>query len=139
DKTYTYLKTIEGKNNTSYNLKNLTSGTTYSYAVRSYKKIGTYTYNGEYSNILTTTTSPLKVKNLTVDDRTSTSITLDWDKVSRAEGYRIYRYNSESKKYELLDEVEGNEKTTYTDKKLVSGKNYSYKVKAYKKIGKYTY
>lgn len=139
DKTYTYFKTIEGKNNNSYNIKKLTSGTTYRYAVRSYKKLGKYTYNGEYSNVLTTTTSPLKVKNVKVDNRTTSSITLSWDKVSRAEGYKIYRYNSKNKKYELLDEVEGNAKTTYIDKKLESGKNYSYKVRAYKKIGKYTY
>lgn len=139
DKTYTYFKTIEGKNSTSYELEKLTSGTTYRYSVRSYKKIGKYTYNGDYSNVLTTTTLPLKVKHFKLDKRTSTSITLAWDKVSRAEGYRIYRYNSESKKYELLDEVEGNEKNIYTDEKLVSGKNYSYKVKAYKKIGRYTY
>lgn len=139
DKTYTYLRTIEGNNNTSYNIKNLSSGTTYKYSVRAYNKIGKYTYNGEYSTVLTTTTSLLKVKELTTEKRTSTSITLAWDKVSRAEGYRVYRYNSENKKYELIDEVEGNKETTYIDKELESGKNYTYKVKAYKKIGKYTY
>lgn len=134
DKSYTYLKTIPENTNTSYEIKNLTSGTTYKYAVRAYKKIGKYTYNGQYSTVLTTTTSPSKVKGVTTGKRTSTSITLTWNKVSRAEGYRIYRYNSQNKKYDLLDEVEGNKETTYTDKKLVSGKNYSYKVKAYKKI-----
>lgn len=139
DNTYKYMKTIEGNDNTAYDVKNLSSGTTYKYAVRAYKKVGQYTFNSQYSNVLTTTTLPLKVKDLTTEKRASTNITLSWEKVSRAEGYRIYRYNSENKKYELLDEVEGNEKTTYNDKNLVSGKNYYYKVKAYKKIGKYTY
>ncbi|MCC3868755.1 phosphodiester glycosidase family protein [Terrisporobacter mayombei] len=134
DKTYAYLKTVSENDNTSYEIKNLKSGTTYKYAIRAYKKIGENIYNGQHSTVLTTATTPLKVKGLTTKNRTSTSITLSWDKVSRAEGYRIYRYNSENKKYELIDQVEENGETTYTDKKLISGKNYYYKVKAYKKI-----
>lgn len=137
--TYKLVKTILGSGNTSYNITGLKSGTTYKYAVRSYKKIGKNTYNAVYSSILTTSTSPLKVKDVKATDRTSTSITLSWKEISNADGYRVYRYNSENKKYELLDEVEGNKETTYTDKKLTSGKNYYYKVKAYKKIKNNTY
>ncbi len=57
-----------------------------------------------------------------------TSVTLDWDEVDGAEKYQIYRYNSETEKYERIKIVTG---TSYTDSALTSGATYKYKIRGY--------
>ena len=87
-----------------------------------------------------TTTSSVKVdrvKNLKMSKSTTSSITLKWDKVSNASGYKIYRYNKSTKKYALLKNVKG--KTSYTNSKLNAGNTYRYYVVAYKIVDGTTY
>ena len=78
-----------------------------------------------------------RVKNVKVSKATASSITLKWNKVEGATGYRVYRYNSSSKKYSLAKIVKG--KTTYTNSKLKAGKTYKYYVVAYKIVKGKTY
>ncbi len=59
------------------------------------------------------------------------SITLTWNKVAGAKGYKVYSYNSETKKYKALKTVSG---TTYTIEKLESAKDYIFTVRAYTKV-----
>ncbi len=80
------------------------------------------------------------------------SIKLTWKKVPGAVGYEVYRYTGSSSsntykagenysfsKYELVKKL-SKKKASYTDKKLVSGEEYSYIVKAYKRVkGKNVY
>lgn len=80
------------------------------------------------------------------------SIKLTWKKVPGAAGYEVYRYTGSSSpntykagedysfsKYELVKKL-SKKKTSYTDKKLVSGEGYTYLVKAYKRVkGKNVY
>ena len=58
-------------------------------------------------------------------------ITLSWDKVKGAKGYRVYSYNVEKKTYKALKTLSG---TSYTITKLESGKDYAYTVRAYGKV-----
>lgn len=60
----------------------------------------------------------------------SDSITLTWDKVPGAKGYKVYSYNTETKKYKALKTVSG---TSYTAEKLESAKDYVLTVRAYAK------
>lgn len=53
-------------------------------------------------------------------------VTLSWSRVADADGYEIY--NAATKKTVSL----AKEKTSYTEKKLTTGKSYSYKIRAYK-------
>ncbi len=57
-----------------------------------------------------------------------TSVALKWDEVEGAKKYQIYRYNSETQKYERIKIVEG---TSYTDSSLTSGETYKYKIRGY--------
>lgn len=57
------------------------------------------------------------------------SITLSWDKVKGATGYRIFQYNTSAKKYEVL--VRKTVGNSYTVKNLEKAKNYAFIVKAY--------
>lgn len=60
------------------------------------------------------------------------SIKLSWSKSKNADGYEVYRYNIDSKKWVKLAAVEQN---TYTSTGLKSGKRYAFAVKAYKSSG----
>lgn len=63
------------------------------------------------------------------------NVKISWKRVSGASGYVIYRSESKNGSYKQCKTV--NAKTTsYTDKKLKTGKSWYYKVAAYKKAGK---
>lgn len=68
--------------------------------------------------------------------RKANSVTLSWNEVSGADGYRVYLYNAESGKYEKYKDVK-NTKCTVED--LEKNTKYKFKVAALvKKDGKYT-
>lgn len=59
-------------------------------------------------------------------------VTLKWKKVSKASGYEIYRATEKKGTYLLQKTLTKKSKVTYKDKKLVKGKKYYYKIRAYK-------
>lgn len=66
-----------------------------------------------------------------------TAIALSWSKVNGADGYRLYKYNFTSKKWEALRTTTA---TSYTDKNLKKGSINAYGVKAIEVVdGKYVY
>ena len=67
-------------------------------------------------------------------DRTENSITLSWDAVKGATGYRVYLYDRETGKDSKIASVK--EKTTYTVKGLEKGYSYIFKVQPYHKDSK---
>lgn len=75
--------------------------------------------------------------NVTVKQRTATTVTLSMSKVSGAHGYSIYRATSNNGKYSKIANVSS---TTYKDTGRKSSSNYYYKVRAYKTVnGKKVY
>ena len=65
---------------------------------------------------------------------TNKTITLKWNKVSQADGYKIYGNKCGKKNhYKLLSDM-GKNKTSYTQKKLKKGTYYKYVVAAYKVV-----
>ena len=91
----------------------------------------TVTFKGKYEGTkkLYFTIAPKATSKITATQTTST-ITLKWSKVTGADGYRVYKYNSKTKKYEKLKDVTG---TSLKISKLKAGTAYKYKVKAYTK------
>ena len=91
----------------------------------------TITFKGKYEGTkkLTYTIAPKKVTKLSAS-QTTTTITLKWSKVTGADGYRVYKYNSKTKKYVKLKDVT---KNTLKISKLKAGTTYKYKVRAYTK------
>ncbi len=82
---------------------------------------------------------PATVKNLTRATASMREITLKWDKVPYAYGYRIYRLNNETGKYDYVGKTTGASKTTFTDKELDINTLYSYQVRAYYKLNSGNY
>ena len=84
----------------------------------------------------TVTVVPAKVASLTVTKKTVSGFTLKWSAATGATKYKIYRYNTKTKKW---DGIATTEKLTYAVKNLTMGTSYKYKVRAYTKVGKSTY
>lgn len=78
-----------------------------------------------------TTPAPVKVGNVSNLKASSgtDNVKLSWKKVSKAEGYIVYQYKSS--KWKKLATVKAS-KTSYSIKKLKSGSNYRFAVKAYR-------
>lgn len=74
-----------------------------------------------------------------VDAFSENAIKLKWNKVERATGYRIYRYNPKSKKWAKLKTVYSGSSTTFKDKSLTSATKQKYRIKAFRKSRGKTY
>lgn len=99
------------------------------------KAVGVYTYRVVFKgNFLgekkvSYQILPGKTSKITATQSTS-AIKLTWKKVTGADGYRVYQYNSKTGKYEKIKTLTG---TSYTVKKLKAGTTYKFAVKAYTK------
>ncbi|MFQ9514963.1 MAG: DUF4430 domain-containing protein [Eubacterium sp.] len=60
------------------------------------------------------------------------SIKLSWKKVSKANGYTIYRALKKKGKYVKIKTIKKGRKKKFTDKKVKKGKKYFYKIRAYR-------
>lgn len=89
----------------------------------------TVTFKGDYegSETLLFKIIPLKTTKVTAEC-TDKTVKLSWKKVTGATGYRVFVYDYETGKYKTLKTLTG---TTYTVKKLESGKKYKFAVKTY--------
>lgn len=99
------------------------------------KTPGKYTVSivfiGKYSGTkkLYFTIAPKATGKVTAN-RTTTSITLKWNMVIGADGYRVYKYNPDKKKYEKIADV--NDRVLKVSG-LSEGTYYKFKIKAYRK------
>ena len=65
---------------------------------------------------------------------------ISWKKVSKANGYEIYRATKKAGKYKKVKTIKKAKTVKFTDKKLKKGKKYFYKVRTYKTVdGKKVY
>jgi len=128
--TYTKVDTVT---TTSYTDDELSDDTTYCYKVKAVNSSGT----SDYSSVVRATTSDdsdeLSVPDdLTAKVESSSEIYLDWDSVSDATSYNIYRATSSSGTYTKVGIVTT---TSYTDDELSDDTTYYYKVKAVNSSG----
>lgn len=69
---------------------------------------------------------------------TSKSATLSWSRVTKANGYRVYKYDAASDSYKKLATISSPTTTSYTDKSVKPGETPKYKIRAYRKVGAVT-
>lgn len=129
--TYKVVATLKGKNNTTYQDKNVKTAKTYYYKVETINKVnGKKGYSGDSAVVSAKT---LKTTSITAVKATgSTSVRLEWKAVDGASGYQIYRSTSKDSGYKKVGQVKGKNTKKYEDKTLEAGKTYYYQVRAYK-------
>lgn len=129
---YKKVKTTTAR---SWRNKKLTTGKTYYYKVRAYKKTDGKILYGKFSKKVKATARParpaLKLKT------SKGKVTAKWSKVSGATHYQIYRASKKSGKYHKYGQTA---KQSWTDQKIKQGKTYYYKVRACRTVkGKTVY
>ena len=135
-KTKKWVTAVKATTKTSYTFKSLTTGTEYSYGVKAYQKVSKNTYWSSYKTVKAT---PALAKPASFKEGVSSlnSLTFTWGKVAGATGYKVYRYNFDTKKWVTLKNASS---ATFTDTNLNPATQYSYRVKAFKKVsGGYVY
>ena len=143
---YSLVKTTTSVKTVSYINTVRTTGKTYYYKVRGYKKVGKTTYYTKYSAVTSTYARPNKavITKVTLGgsdkegpyDRTPKTC---WNAVSGATGYEVYRTLVGKNKW---SKIYTTAKTYYTDKtkSFRTYYNYEYKVRAYRTVnGKKVY
>ena len=81
---------------------------------------------------LSFTIKPKATTGLKAKTQDTKTITLSWSKTTGATGYEVYKYNSNSKKYEKIASTTSR---SYKVTKLTAGTAYKFKVRAYTKAG----
>lgn len=84
------------------------------------------------------TLRPEVPSNLKVVKNTNVSFTLTWDKVKNADGYVIYRWDSNTDKYKKVKTIKKQSTVSYKDKVTYVNVTHKYKVVSYKKVDKKT-
>lgn len=142
--------TLGTQTSPAYVDQGLAKNTKYQYRVRGYhynKLTKKTTWTDWYLAEATTWGANLDVK---ADAASATSVKLTWKPVPDAEGYEIYRYDTESysknsekgteieyfRTKALVKTIKKAKTKTYTDKKLSKSGNYTYVVRAYKTVNK---
>ncbi|MDE6149325.1 MAG: fibronectin type III domain-containing protein, partial [Ruminococcus sp.] len=122
-------------NSNTYTVSKLSAGTTYKFAVKAYKTVSGKEITSSSYPQLTTTTNPANITKTNFTTSANT-VKMSWNKVSGATGYRVYQYNTSTKKWKS---VANTKNTSYTFSKLSSGTTYKFTVRAYKTLNGTTY
>lgn len=135
-KNWTTLATFENGSLTSCEHRKLTTGVNYTYTVRAYYKDGSKTIWGGFNQTGVTkkpvTSAP---KLVSVTSSTATNVTVKWETVSGANGYKVMRKADGSKTWSTIGTT-NSKRLSYTDKKVSCGVKYHYTVRAYRNVSK---
>ncbi len=115
----------------SYTVKNLKAGTATKFRIRA-KKGSVYSTYTEFTAV----TKPTNVSGFKKKTATSTAITLQWNKNTSATGYEVQQYKNN--KWITIRKVSSNSTVTLSVSGLKAGTNYSFRIRAYKTVGKNT-
>ena len=121
--------------NTSYTVKNLKAGTAgYRFKIRAYKTYGSTKQYGSWSGEVKVNTNPYGVSGFKCSSKTSTSVTLKWNKGTTASGYQLQQYKNG--KWVTIYTGTKATNTSYTVKNLKAGTaGYRFRIRAYKTYG----
>lgn len=115
---------------TNYKVTGLSAGKSYSYAVKAFAKDKITVYASTYASI-SVKTKKITDKQVTATNVKDKSVTLKWDKIKDAYGYRVYKLNKKTGKWETL--IKNTTDTTAVVNSLSSGQSYVLAVRSYSK------
>ncbi|MDE6149537.1 MAG: fibronectin type III domain-containing protein, partial [Ruminococcus sp.] len=128
-----YVRVTKTTNtNNSYTVSGLNAGTSNKFAIKAYKTIdGKECASKTYPSVTVNTYLPAVTNFKASADINSVKLT--WDKVTGAQGYVVYWYDTAKKSYVRVTKTTTNV-NTYTVKNLASGTSYKYAIRAYKTV-----
>ncbi len=120
---------------TSYTVKNLKAGTAgYRFRIRAYKTYGSTKQYSSWSSEVKVNTNPYGVGGFKCSSKSSTSVTLKWNKGTTASGYQLQQYKNG--KWVTIYTGTKATSTSYTVKNLKAGTaGYRFRIRAYKTYG----
>ncbi len=119
---------VQSSSESSSVCENLTLGQTYQYKARAYKLVNNQKVYGAFSDIFSYHLVDNQVKTVQVKRASETSITVNWNSVNNAVGYRVYVDPTGDGEYSQCADVK---QTTHTINNLYVGYNYRIKVVAF--------
>ena len=128
---WTNVAKITSNATTSYTIKGLAAGTAgYKFRMRAVRD-GAYS---DYTSVLTVNTNPYGVGGFKCSSKSSTSVTLKWNKGTTASGYQLQQYKDG--KWVTIYTGTKATNTSYTVKGLKAGTaGYRFRIRAYKTYG----
>lgn len=127
---FTKIKSITSSSKVTYTNSGIACGTTYYYKVRAYRLIDGIYYFGAYSTVVAGKAVPAAPGALSVAKASKKKVTVSWNKVAGASGYRVYRSKSKTSGFSSFKTVKSG--ATVSFKKATTRKvKYYYKVRAY--------
>ncbi len=134
---YKNIKTITSASTLSYLNSGLAKGQKYYYKIKPYRTVDGKRVMGVTSDPVAGQTKDgiTTPSNLTAKTSNYNQLTLNWDKVSGANGYIVYRATSSSGTYARLKSVDSNK---YVDDNLTESSTFYYKVRAFVTSGSST-
>ena len=127
--SYKAIKTLKDDDTISFTKTGLSAATKYSYKISAYKTSkGKKTYSAKSAE-KTTYTKPSTPKITSIKSSSANSIILKWGKISNANGYVVYSKSGST--YKTVATIKSGKTTSYTVKKLSSGKKYTYAIASY--------
>ncbi|MCD7859042.1 MAG: hypothetical protein LUH51_02570 [Firmicutes bacterium] len=140
DGEYKIVKTITSGDTTAYSNNGLEIGQTYYYKIRAYATVNGQKVFGAYSDVSAVTTLYIGSTTMTAASYSTGIAKLAWNAVDGAEGYQIWRADSEDGTYSIVKTITSGSTTSYSNNGLTSGKTYYYKIRAYSVVdGSRTY
>ena len=118
-------KKIDTTSSTSYQDTSAKKGTKYYYAIRSVDGSSKSYYSSSHMDDVAKSVTYKPI--LKLENTTSTTVKVSWQKVSGAKKYVVYRKAGSDKKWTKLTTTTS---TSYTDKKTKNNTTYKYMVKA---------
>jgi fibronectin type 3 domain-containing protein len=138
--SYSKIQTIQSGDTTATTDSSLTCGKTYYYKIRAYRTVSGKNYYGSYSSVKSAAPALDKTQISQAKNLKGKMSQLTWKRVSGASGYEVYRSLKKTKSYKKIATVKKGSTVTWKNKKLIRGKTYYYKIRAYRTVnGKKVY
>ncbi|MDR1042607.1 MAG: leucine-rich repeat protein [Clostridiales Family XIII bacterium] len=126
-------KKVAGQAKESVVISGLKTGQRYTFKVKAYRTVGGNTvYSAGYSAAKAATPKLSKATGLKVKKGSRQSLKLSWKKTAGATNYEVWRKAGKS----AWKKVKTTTKRSLVQKNLTRGKTYSYRIRAYKTVGK---
>ncbi len=137
DKKYTKILTVKGGNTLSCTDKKASCGVNYMYVSKAYRTVDGKNYFSPCSSAVKGRAVPA-TPDVKVENNGYNSLSVIWNKVSGADGYRVYYKKYSAKDWLHLATFDNGDLTSCVQKELITGVKYSYTVRAFHKDKKST-